>query len=154
MNKHSKKIIPLLIIISVATFLLIRPTKTRNELATEEIEKQKTKHVDKSIKQNKVSRTVASIPSPQNPLKKREIVGRASDLSNVTIINKESKNWKEVYSKNFLRMLGDKKVKDFKIKLKKSILKVNKNVGQQMEHIVVSYTRPNGNPSSFEALVD
>jgi len=153
--KDNKKIIPLLIVTSICAFLYIGPNETRNDLAIKELEKQHEKEIDVIIPKKKtISRSIASIPTPKAPTPKREVVGKYTDLGNIRLINKENKDWKKLYSNNFLRMLGDHKVSDFKVKLKKSILKVTNNIGHQLEHVVVSYNRPDGNPYSFEALID
>jgi len=157
MNKNLKKFPPFILAVTVmTTYLLVSPTETPHQVAVKKIKKQNIQKVvaKKIVHHQKSSRAIASIPSPQAPNKKREVVGKFSDIGSIRVINKENKDWKELYSKNFLRMLGDTKIKDFNVKLKKSILKVNNNIGQQMEHVIVSYTKPDGNPLSFEALID
>ena len=71
-----------------------------------------------------------------------------------SITNKVSKDWKEKYTKQFQRMAAIKDLKDFNVELKRSIVKVSANTGTNFEHILVSYIKPNGQPFSFEALVN
>ncbi|MBT4791145.1 MAG: hypothetical protein HON90_06205, partial [Halobacteriovoraceae bacterium] len=46
------------------------------------------------------------------------------------------------------------KVKNLKVELKRSFIKIKKRSRQSVEHILVSYTKPNGQPFSFEAHID
>ena len=157
MKKHHKKSLSFVVIAAaVTTFLLITPSKTTNEIAEIEIEKQ-TKGMKKDPVKKGPSRSIASLPTPSHAeptKKKREFIGRVKNAKNVRLVNEESDDWKEKYQHNFMRMLGDQKVTDFKIKLKKSIIKVHNNVGRHLEHVVVSYKKPNGDPFSFEAHID
>lgn len=158
MKKHNKKFLVLFFTISIGIFFAIQPQNSRNELAKEEIKKQTqglaTKTMNSTSKAHRAPASIPKITTTGKTSTKREVIGSFTDLNNIQIVNKEDKNWKQKYQKNFLRMIGNEPVKDFKIELKRSILKVEDNVGHALEHVVVSYTKPNGNPFSFEALID
>lgn len=92
--------------------------------------------------------------TPETPSPKREYVGSFSNLKNITFINKVDKNWKKKYKHNFQRMVKGQNFSNFKVKVKKSIVKVKGNIGRNLEHVIISYKKPNGQPFSFEALID
>lgn len=152
--KKNKKSILVLFTVGVLCFLIINPSEERKSpVVVKKAKPQpKIKRAPASIKPEKAAKKPASVPIPPS----REVVGEPiMNTATLKKSNKVSEDWKEKYTKNFLRMLPkDQALKDFKIKVKKSLLKVKNNVGRNMEHIVVSYKKPNGYPFSFEALVD
>lgn len=104
-------------------------------------------------KEVRIKRAPASVKTPQG--KTRAIIARGNyDLSTLKYSNKVNPNWKEDYRRKFLRMSAIKKVQKLKIESIKSIVKIKNNTARNLEHIKVSYLQENGDPFSFEALVD
>ena len=156
MKKNNKIALTLLSICAVTSFFLINPNE---EITKNIVESKKAKQGTPKLEEKKISRAIASIPkavsTPSTPKEiQREYRGNFSNLNDITLVNKVDKNWKEKYQKNFLRMTSKEKVKGFKIELKKSMVQVKNNIGRNLEHVVVSYIKPNGQPFSFEALID
>lgn len=158
MKKNKKKIIlGTVLSLSVAAFLLIAPESTK--APSKNITKTKK---NKDIPKTKVDRAPASLPiktppqssAPPTPLKKRDIIGQIYDQDNLLYTNKVSENWEEIYKQGFFRHTDKDAISDFNIKLKRSVLKVKKNSGTYLEHVVVSYTMADGSPFSFEALIN
>lgn len=157
-------VLPIVFLFSVGLFLLIQPKYSKQELAKKELARQVKKGdvVSKKVGPKENYRKIASIP-PKNPSVKRAsiktpedrtVIGNINNQDNLIVVNKVSKNWKEKYQQSFLRMVNSHEVKNFEVKLKKSILKVKENTAQNLEHVVVSYTNAHGDPFSFEALID
>ena len=157
-----KYLLPTLFVLSVSVFLLIQPRYSKQELALKELEKQKKTHKDiKTQKKEKTNfRKIASIPTKKPDLKikdkpmKREIIGSRLNENQITMLNSVAKDWKDKYQKSFLRMTKNQQIKNLEVTLKRSIVKVENNIGKNLEHIIVSYTNQKGDPFSFEALVD
>ena len=143
-KNHNKKPIIIISLIGLLSFFIVAP---KNQ-PTKQITK-KEKHKNSS---QKVSRSIASIPtSKQN---NRIIVGNKKNINNVNLINKVNKNWKNIFANNFKRMTNLKEIKNLEIELKKSIIKIQNNSGRNIEHVLVRYMKPNGMPMSFEAYID
>lgn len=110
-----------------------------------------------SHKETSIKRSLAAVPTKKTTnliQDKRVYLGKFKDLRDIHLSNKVSDNWEEKYRHNFLRMIPDHKVKDFKVELKRSIVLVKNNIGKHLEHVVVSYTNPEGRPFSFEAHIN
>ena len=93
---------------------------------------------------------------PKSRINGRKILGHHNINTDAIILtNKISKNPLIKYQANFERMLGDQKAKNFKIELKRSVIKLSSNkFGRYLEHVLVSYIKPDGEPYSFEAYID
>lgn len=141
MKKSNKKRILITFCLGALGFLIINPTTEQTPL-----------HNTVKIKTKTPSRAPASIKPAEV---KREVIGEApAKIDQINISNKINDKWKKLYESNFLRMVKGHEVKDLNIELKRSLLQIKKGSGQNLEHIKVSYTRPDGKPFSFEALVD
>lgn len=158
MKRSNKKMLSIvLVIIVIAVFIMFAPTDFTKTPYTEQNQPSMKKENTRLKHTPTPNRSIASLPSKIGKDKKslnRQIVGELYDLKKIKFNNKVRKDWKEKYETNFLRMASVKDVKNLKIKLKRSILKVKNNVGTNYEHIIVSYNKPNGQPFSFEALID
>lgn len=151
-----------IICLSILLFLIINPfeSKKSNTISTTKVSK-------KSVKKGFTSDSLKPqrTPAATNPIKdsspkfeivskERVIVGEKLPLRAVSFSNSVNPNWKENYKNRFFKHIPKGKVKDFKIEKKKSILKVHKKVGTYLEHVLVSFIRPDGTPFSFEALIN
>lgn len=141
--------------LSGALFLFIFNLENENS-KEETYSNQQTKKSSPVVINNKMDRSIAAIPP--NPLKakvKVQLVGLTpSDLGNFPQTNTRSITWKENFTKNFEKNRSQLGFNSFQIKHKRSILKKENKTSRNFEHIVVRYKLPNGNPFSFEALVD
>jgi hypothetical protein len=153
MKNNKKIILSLFTIAGVLSFLFISPKEKRS---TKIVKSKEVKNNTKSKDINSSTRSIASVPPVKRPSPsiKRVYTGSFSNLADITLTNKVNKNWKKLYKSNFLRMASVKKVKGLKIELKKSMVQVKNNIGRNLEHVVVSYIKPNGQPFSFEAIID
>lgn len=158
--KNKKLIFPLITLAAILLFLVTSPFETKDSpspLANLTHQK-KTPHSS-----NNSSRSIASQSNTNMKIKSantkaylngRELIGSKDNLHDIVFINKVNTNWKQIYTGNFKRMLYDKKPQNFKVKLKRSIIKLKEHTAQNLEHVLVSYTKPNGHPFSFEAMID
>lgn len=116
--------------------------------------------VNKNSNENNIitiaDRSIAAIPpSAAKVVKKIQLVGMtAAELKKYPQTNKRSEQWKENFKKSFEQSKSQLGFNSFQIKHKRSILKKENKTSRNFEHIVVRYKLPNGNPFSFEALVD
>jgi len=139
------------IVIGIFGFIFISPSKN----FVPEVSNKVLKKALKKEPLNKATRTISSLPkNTKKKVLERKVVGSNKTMSEINITNKVSKDWKEKYTKQFQRMAAIKDLKDFNVELKRSIVKVSANTGTNFEHILVSYIKPNGQPFSFEALVN
>lgn len=102
-------------------------------------------------------RHVASITPIQknhmiNKKSERQLIGQ--NIPPKYFSNNVNPKWEETYRKRFLHMAGPENIKGLKILPKRSIIKIENNIGTYLEHIVVSYTSKDGKPFSFEAMID
>lgn len=128
------------------------------------ITKQKVKHAKKmNLKNMSAKNQTQNIKKRRQPAgtkthkQSREIIGqhKGPNKNTIPMNNKVNHKWKELYKKAFFQNLDkSNQVKDFKITQKRSLIKVKQGSGQYLEHVLISYTKPNGQPFSFEALID
>jgi hypothetical protein len=100
----------------------------------------------------------------QVPTKKEISRGIASIKKTLVTGNKVSpglvnsahlpKDWKSKYEANFFRMHSKNSISNFKVIYKKSIQRQDGKTQKTLEHILVKFNKPNGDPMSFEALLD
>lgn len=154
-----KKNVYLVLFLSLILFFTIRPTSKPSKVV------QQSKNQDmRGPLAKETTRMPASVPSKAPIQKKtvdvtkvlkREYRGDYKKNSPLKLINKVSDNWKDKFTKHFLGDIPqDKQAKNLEIKHQKSIVDVKQGIGRNLEHIIVSYTKPDGKPFSFEALVD
>lgn len=142
------------------SFFLIEPNdqKTEEILAKKNTKASSDKVIslkDINIKKKSGMRKPASVSlNLNNKTIKRRYIGSSIPKDKIVLLNSESKDWRKKYKHNFLRMVKEDKVKDFKITLKESLIKVTRNSGRYIEHVIISYKKPNGDPFSFEAYID
>lgn len=153
MKKNATYLSLFSVLIVLGAFLWVDPKQeVIKEILRAKLTKKTTLTPEISIK-TQVNRKIASVPT-LSPIPKRSILGSVKNLSDIHIVNMVSKDWKKKYINNFMRMSGAKEIKNFEVIQKKSILKVKNNIGKNLEHILVSFNKPNGQEFSFEALID
>lgn len=149
--KDKRKILFFIVIaLAITTLLIIRPS-TKN--ITAKYETKKDQHPKKQSKWQ--DRSIASVPQAKKVKKiaNRVVIGDQK-AEKISYSNSVSKDWKTNYAKHFNRMLYGQKVQDFKVKVKRSVVQVKNSIGRNLEHVIVSYKKPNGDPFAFEALID
>jgi hypothetical protein len=144
--KKKKKVVLLPLSLALLTFFLVRPGDETPVKITQ---------TEKGAQ--KINRAIASIPatnlaskSKSSSTHPREIVGE-KHAGQLKIINQVNQSWQQLYQKR-LNQQGE--LSELSIELKKSLLKVKKGIGRNLEHVKVSFKRADGSPFSFEALVD
>ena len=160
MNANKRLVGTLIVIVVISGFFLIQPLENKKDNF-----KQATTDKKKSSpkKNSEKKRDLASIPKKEPNTKKklttpikenRHYIGSFKDINDITLTNQTSDDWEDKYKKRLIKSLYGKEIKDFKIEKKKSIIRVRKNVGTNLEHVIVSFTRPDGKPFSFEAYIN
>lgn len=101
-----------------------------------------------------------SKPMPFQDLPQREnriIIGENAEKykdssSNLTMLNKPNKNWKELLGADLLRFQAE----DTKVIIKEelSLIKVQEEKGLYAEQVIITYLLKNGDRTSYRALVD
>ena len=139
-----KKNLYLVLFLSLGLFFVINPSSTKRDSQHKVITSKK-----QNIK--KQGRTPASIPT-LTPTKKRiatttpiqrEFKGDYQEGNPLKILNKVNPEWKDIYTKNFLRNIPEnQQAKDLVIKHHKSFVQVKNGIGKNVEHIIVSSKRP------------
>ena len=85
----------------------------------------------------------------------RLIIGdKVQKSEDIKYINKTNPEWQTAYTKKLLRLGKGKKVSELKIEHQKSMVQVKRKSARNLEHVRVSYLNENGNPFSYEALID
>lgn len=160
MNANKRLVGTLIVIVIISGFFLIRPLEDKKE-DIRQATTTKKKSSPKIAPERK--RDLASIPKKEPKLKKklttpvkenRHYIGSFKDINEISFSNQTSSDWEDKYKKRFKKSLYGKEIKNFKIEKKRSVVRVRKNVGTNLEHVVVSFTRPDGNPFSFEAYIN
>ena len=101
-----------------------------------------------------IDRKIAAISPPLKVIK-AELVGiTESELKNMPKSNIRSEKWEQKFREKFAQIDNSLQKNSIKITHKRSIIKKENKSARNFEHILVSYRLPNGNPYSFEALVD
>jgi len=126
-------------------------TSVQTKVIEKKLSKKSEKVEDKNISTPK--RDIASI-KPKNIFNQREVIGSYNRHEPLKFANAISKDWKDKFQSNLVRNLKTEDYKDINIELKNSLIKVNKNVGVFIEHILVTIHRPDGSPFSYEAHID
>ena len=149
--KKNKKIV-FAFVFALMSFLLIQPRSQKSFIkqANQQTKKNKQYHNRKpaSIKINP-DQTQSSQPQ------QRKIIGnQKNSYQNLKFTNQVNQNGKALYTKNLTRMLKEDIAGDLKIQVKESIIKVKKQTARNLEHVIVSYTKKNGESFSYEALID
>lgn len=145
----------LTLFIVIGSFLIIGPLSDQADYSYRQSKNFPTlsSHKKPVKKEKKVKRAPASVETPQG--QKRAIIARGNyDLNTLKYSNSVNPDWKKTYKRRFLKMAAIKKVQSLKIEPIKSIVKIKNNTARNLEHIKVSYLQENGDPFSFEALVD
>lgn len=133
-------------------FLTNETSKNPTEINRSQASLEKTKKITSTNK--KITRSIANV-MPAKVLTKTQYVGLSEkDLGRYPQSNKRASDWKEKFI-NSLKIqnenLGNNGIS---IKHKRSILKKENKSSRNLEHIVVRLKLPNGNPFSYEALID
>lgn len=159
--KNKKKILitNILIIFSVGVFLLVSPIDNNKSKTLAKVERKK-KQIE-LMRHTEIKRFPASLKKGQQVKasetfvsKKRIYIGDPKLDKNLTFSNSISNDWEDKYKNRFLKMANVTEIPDFKIQKKRSIIKVKKNTGLYLEHVIISFTKPGGNFFSFEAMID
>lgn len=139
-NKKKRYLyIPLaLSILAIATVLILRDSTL--------ISVKKTAQTKNKVHKKENKREIASIKKAFTPKKE-------SDKSLLAAAHLP-KNWKSKYKDNFLRMHVNDSISNLKVTYKKSIQRQDGKTKKTLEHILVKFNKPNGDPMSFEALLD
>ncbi len=161
-NKKKEIFIVLSLIIGVSTFLLVNPSSKKMNTAKNEVKEKKDSSSVVTKNENidpvkPASRKIASVPNIPVQIKKenkRIYLGKVQNLKDLYLANSVNDDWKEKYQKNFFKLIPNNQVKDFKVELKRSVIKVSDNVGKHLEHVLVSFKNQAGKPFSFEAYID
>lgn len=123
------------------------PRKIASKKPQNEISKRKNRP-------SSINRKIAAI-SPPIKVIKAELVGiTESELKNMPQSNTRSEKWEQKFREKFAQIDNSLRKNSIMIKHKRSIIKKENKSARNFEHILVSYRLPNGNPYSFEALVD
>lgn len=157
--KHKNKILFSFLIIGAISVTLSTNLKENEYKSAEVQEKLNNLNLKRRTPQNKLKRSVASIPSTNKPkiaLAKRIHIGdQTRNLKNLTIINTYNDKWETKFKTHFSSSLPGKELpKAFKIKKLKSVIMTKNNSSKLMEHILVSFIKKNGSHFSFEAMVN
>lgn len=139
--------------LSGAIFVLIM-TQTQPPLNIQDVSSDPLRdQAPKSEDLVKVDRSIAAI-SPAFKKKLQYLGVTPEELKVFPRSNKRADDWQAKFEQSFEESRSLLGFNSFQIKHKRSVLKKENKSLRHFEHIVVRYKLPNGNPFSFEALID
>lgn len=136
-----------------------------DKVQTKEMKKVKsTAKIEKKIIKNQIhptkekakkpSRKIASVPSSSviNKIQDRKIVGLSRIDKDFPITNSINKDWKTLAIKKLSHSIEDGT--KIEIQLVKPALYVKHNIGRYVEHVKISFKKPSGLKSGYDAYID
>ena len=118
----------------------------------------KTSDTSKSKQTSPKTKRVPAATKAKLGLKKigdRIIIGdKVQKTNDIKYINETNPEWQTAYTKKLLRLGKGKKISQLNVEHQKSMVEVKRKSARNLEHVRVSYLDENGNPFSFEALID
>ena len=141
--------------LSAAFFVLVITSEDTDKPNQVQRSKASVDEVSKSVSPpTKLTRSIATI-APLKLAPQTQFVGLTKeDIAKYPPSNKRVSDWKQKFLNTLKVQNSDIAMNAVKIKHKRSIIKKENKTSRNLEHIVVRLKLANGNPFSYEALVD